>query len=279
MTQLVIRLLLLLLLSGVCRPLAASEPPRLVTVDWTIAETLLALGVVPQGVGEIAGYHAWVGAPTIPDGVRDIGLRTQPNLELLVQMAPDRILISRMFRSLEPVLSRIAPTSFIDNQAGESAWAAMVAQTRDIGRLAGREEASEELIRATENHIEALRDRIDPPERPLLVVQFMDAVHVRVFGADSLYGSVLERLGLSNAWARPTNSWGFSLVSLQELAYVDGRLVVVEPLPVGVELPDTGLWLALPSVRRGDLLQLPQAWSFGALPSARRFADILAAAL
>ena len=279
MTAVLPRLLLLLLLAATCRPLAAAEPPRLVTMDWTVAETLLALGVVPQGVGEIAGYRAWVGAPAMPDSVRDIGLRSQPNLELLAQLSPDRILITRMFRSLEPVLSRIAATSFIDNQDGDTAWAAMVAQTRDIGSLAKRELAAEELIRATERHIAALRARIDDPGRPLLVVQFMDAVHVRVFGSDSLYGSVLDRLGLANAWRRPTNSWGFSLVSLQELLHDEGRLVVVEPLPIGVDLPDTGLWRALPSVRRGDVLRLPQAWSFGALPSVRRFADLLAAAL
>lgn len=279
MTTVLSRLLLLLLLAAACRPLAAAEPPRLVTMDWTVAETLLALGVVPQGVGEIAGYRAWVGAPAMPDSVRDIGLRSQPNLELLAQLSPDRILITRMFRSLDPVLSRIAATSFIDNQAGDTAWAAMVAQTRDIGRLARREQAAEELIRATEHHIAALRARIDYTGRPLLVVQFMDAVHVRVFGSDSLYGSVLDRLDLPNAWRRPINSWGFSLVSLQELLHDEGRLVVVKPLPVGVDLPDTGLWRALPSVRRGDVLRLPQAWSFGALPSARRFADLLAAAL
>ena len=272
-------LLALFLLAGPCRALAASELPRLVTMDWTVAETLLALGVVPQGVGEVAGYRAWVGTPAMPDGVQDIGLRAQPNLELLVEMAPDRILVTRMFRSLDPILSRIAPTSFIDNQAGETAWEAMVAQTRDIGRLVARDRAAADLIRATEGRVADLRAQIAYAGQPLLVVQFMDAVHVRVFGADSLYGSVLERLDLPNAWRRPTNSWGFSLVGLQELVRIDARLVVVEPLPVGIDLPDNGLWLALPSVRRGDVLRLPPAWSFGALPSARRFADLLAAAL
>ena len=194
-------------------------------------------------------------------------------------MAPDRILVTRMFRSLDPVLSRIAPTSFVDNQAGATAWEAMVTQTREIGRLAGRAQAAADLIRAAEDHVAGLRAQIAYAGKPLLVVQFMDAVHVRVFGADSLYGSVLERLDVPNAWRRPTNSWGFSLVGLQELFPIDGRLVVVAPLPAGIDLADNGLWRALPSVRRGDVLRLPPAWSFGALPSARRFAGLLAAAL
>lgn len=278
MTALARLTLLAWLMSGLSST-AAAEDMRIVTMDWTVAETLLALGVEPAGVGEIAGYRAWVGTPEIPDTVQDIGLRTQPNLELLAQIDPDRILLSRLFQSLEPVLSRIAPTSLIDNQAGDTAWARMVAQTEEIGREVDRPEAAADLIRSTERHIADLRERLGDPGRPLLILQFMDPVHVRVFGVDSLYGSVLERLGLENDWDRPVNSWGFSLVSLDQLAGREGRIVVVEPLPVGTDLANTGLWQALPSVRRGDVVRLAPAWSFGALPSARRFADILAAAL
>lgn len=278
--NIIARLLLpALLWAGFSLPASADTQPRLVTMDWTVAETLLALGVAPEGVGELAGYRAWVGTPELPESVRDIGLRTQPNLELLVEMSPDRILLTRMFRSLQPILSRVAPTDLIDNQAGETAWQAMVAQTEEIGRIAKREEAAAALIRATEQHIETRRDAIDYAGPPLLIVQFMDAVHVRVFGANSLYGSVLQRLDIENAWTGRTNSWGFALTSLRELTTLDGRLVVVRPIPAGTTPSETGLWQALPSVRRGDVLWLPPAWSFGALPSARRFADILADAL
>ena len=274
------RLLLAALLSvGLSLPLAAEPQPRFVTMDWTVAEVLLAIGVVPQGVGEIAGYRAWVGTPAMPESVQDIGLRTQPNLELLVQMSPDQILLTRMFRSLEPTLSRIAPTTLIDNQAGETAWQAMVAQTEEIGRRAGRSAAASALVRDTEEHIERLRKELNYTGKPVLIVQFMDAVHARVFGSDSLYGSVLKRLDIENAWNGRTNSWGFALTSLRELAAIEARLVVVRPVPVGTRLSESGLWQTLPSVRRNDVLWLPPSWSFGALPSARRFADILVAAL
>ena len=279
--SLVCRMTLAVLLSlGLSRPLAAEpQDSRFVTPDWTVAETLLALGVRPQGVGELAGYRSWVGTPAMPDSVRDIGLRSQPNLELLIEMQPERILLTRMFRSLERPLSRIAPTALIDNPAGDTAWQSMVEQTKEIGRIADRSEAADVLIRSTEQHIDALGRQISYSGEPLLIVQFMDAVHTRVFGIDSLYGSVLERLHIENAWDGRTNSWGFALTSLRELAGIEGRLVIVAPTPLGTDITASGLWQALPSVRRGDVLWLPPAWSFGALPSARRFADILAAEL
>lgn len=64
-------------------PIAAAPLPRIATVDWTIAETLLALEVTPLAVGDAGPYQAWVGEPRLPAGVVDIGLRTQPNRELL----------------------------------------------------------------------------------------------------------------------------------------------------------------------------------------------------
>ena len=114
------------------------------------------------------------------------------------------------------------------------------------------------------------------------MVQFMDARHVRVFGDNSLYHAVLEQIDLANAWDRPTNAWGFSLVGLEALYdYPEVTLVVVEPLPAGVEesLAKSGLWQHLPSVENATLLRLPPVWSFGALPSAQRFARELVAAL
>jgi ferric hydroxamate transport system substrate-binding protein len=109
----------------------------------------------------------------------------------------------------------------------------------------------------------------------------MDERHVRVFGENGLFQAVLERLGLENAWQGDTNVWGFSLVGLEALIEREARLVVVEPYPTGVEekLARSALWQRLPSVRDDSLITLPPVWSFGALPSARRFAELLVAAL
>lgn len=268
---------LLFLLPGL-----ALAAPRLATLDWTIAETLTALGMPPQGVAQTAAYREWVAKPALPDTVVDLGLRVQPNLELLADLAPDRILISPMFATLEPRLSRIAPVSTVSLYAGsDDLWPDLLAATRKIARLGGKPSAAERLIETTESRIAQLRDGLPEAKRPLLMVQVMDARHVRVFGDHSLYQAVTERLGLANAWQGTTNAWGFSLVGLEALAGLDAQLVVIDPLPVGVEeaLADNGLWQHLAAVREGRVLRLPPVWSFGGLPSAQRFAEQLTVAL
>src|SRR5690554_7674114 len=56
--------------------------PRVATVDWTLVETLMSLGVVPVAAAQIKDYQAWVAEPALPESVVDIGLRGQPNREL-----------------------------------------------------------------------------------------------------------------------------------------------------------------------------------------------------
>lgn len=273
-------LIVLLMLSSPQVAVAASR--NIVTLDWTIAETLVAIDAVPQAVGQVSEYRAWVGEPTLPNHVADLGLRTQPNLELLAKLDPERILISPMFANLIPTLSRIAPVDTFELYApGHDTWEQACKLTRELGRLTGHDEAAEALIEDTEAYLSEQRKSLPETRLPLLVVQFMDERHVRVFGKSSLYQAVIEQLGLENAWQRDTNYWGFTLARLEELIGIEAHLMVVEPYPMGVkrQLAASGLWKQLYGVKHDRVSTLSPVWSFGALPSARRFAAELVEAL
>lgn len=263
-------------------PASAQTDRRVATLDWTIAETLMGIGVAPRAVAQLSAYHDWVAEPKLPASVTDLGLRTQPNLELLADLEPDLILISPMFSNLTPRLEQVAPVEMLELYTpGSDTWAQMLQLTRDTARLAGQPRGGQQLIDRAETAMLGHRQQLPEHTRPLLIVQFMDARHVRVFGENGLYHAVLEQLGLKNAWPGKTNSWGFSMVGVEELLGIDGQLIVVEPAPLGVQeqLAESGLWQALPDVRNDSVITLPPVWSFGALPSAMRFADVLTTAL
>lgn len=269
-------------LLSLCLLGASPAQAQLATIDWTVAETLIALEAPLGSAAQKDAYHDWVGEPRLPDETADLGLRMQPNLELLAQTQPEQTLISPMFAGLTPRLERIAPVTSIELYTpGNDTWKEMQSITRQLGELTERQRQAERLIEQTHALMTRLRDaRPDTP--PLLMIQFMDARHVRVFGDNSLYNAVLEQLELPNAWDETTNAWGFSLVGVEALArYPDATLVIVDPLPAGVEqqLEQSGLWQQLPSVRHERLVRLPPVWSFGALPSAQRFAKELVTAL
>ncbi|MCS3770015.1 iron complex transport system substrate-binding protein [Aeromonas hydrophila] len=264
-------------------PTTSAPVPRIATVDWTIAETLLALGVTPLAVGDVGSYRAWVGEPLLPAAVVDIGQRAQPNRELLAELKPDRILISPLAAPLAPTLSRIAPVQSIAlYEPDADLWQRLHEATLTIAALVDKTTEAEQLLSTLDQDLAQMRATLPEDLPPLLVVQFIDERHVRVFGRHSLFEAVMQRLGLRNGWQGETNAWGFAVASLEQLmALPQARLVVVDPIPVGVSgrLQEPGLWQQLPQVREAAVLHLPAVWSFGGVLAARRFAVQLSTAL
>lgn len=261
----------------------SSDELRVVAIDWGQAQTLTAMGVPPVAAGEIESYNTWVGTPKLPASTVDVGLRAQPNLELLAQLDPDLITITSMYAGLKPQLSRIAPVKVIDIYFKDSpVWKSTIQATRALGQAVGHPDAAKRLIRETRAKIAALAKQLPENVPPLLIVQFQDARHVRVYGQGSLIDATLERLGLDNAWHGSTTTWGAALVPLARLASIKhARMVVVEPIPVGVTdaLEDSVVWQHLPAVNNHPVLRIPGVWSYGGLPSATRFAQLITDAL
>jgi iron complex transport system substrate-binding protein len=272
--------LLLLALCCMCDATASELlPSRIVALNRESTETLLALGVVPLGVAEIDGYRRWVGSPPIPQGVVDVGLRAQPNLELLQHLAPDLILTTQGFEADRRLLERIAPTLSLSiyTQEGQPYRRARE-ETIRIARALGREEAAEVLLAGAEKAFDDARAKLCPDrQRPLYVIIFLDQRHVMVFGAKSLFQDVLARLGLHNAWSEQTNFWGFATVGIERLAGDrEAQIVHVGPVDVAEKtLAESPLWRSLPMVRAGRFTVIPSVWMFGAVPAAERFATLL----
>ena len=278
------RLLLALLAVCACllAPISAArdgseEGPVILTLDWTLAETLAALGRPPAGLAQIDGYRRGVGGPAMPAGTIDLGLRSQPSMELMAALAPDLVLITPMFANMTGRLEKMGPVRTVPLYRPDAdAWQSLLDMTRTLGVLTHREAAAQALIDETEALLEAGRARFRA-SGPLLVLQFADDRHVRVYGGNSLYQQVLDRLGIRNAWTGAVNAWGYRLLALHELAGLEGRAVIIEPVPLGTlsRIRDNALWRGLPIVSRRPPLVLPPVWSLGGLPSAQRFARLL----
>ncbi|WP_413991012.1 iron-siderophore ABC transporter substrate-binding protein [Labrys okinawensis] len=260
-------------------PQPTGVPRRIVALDWTAAAMLLSLGAAPAGVGDAELYRIWVAEPALPPDTPDLGLRDAPNPEIIAALKPDLILVSPLGAATRPLLERIAPTFEVSIAGGGDVLAEAGTQLRLLGRLLERGPEADKVIADSNARFGALRARLGPAARRRpLVVQFLDARFVRVYGHGSMPGAALERLGLTNAWTRPVNDWGFALVGTEKLAaFPDADIVVVDPLPAGVTIaPDpASLWGNLPSVRQGRVRHLPAVWTFGEITAANRFATLL----
>ncbi len=262
------------------RAMAARASLRVACLDWALTETLLALGRPPIAIVAAADWRRFAAMPPLPDTVADLGLQPEINFELLAMLRPDLILTSPFVAHLEPTLERIARTLRISIfEKGD----VPLAQPRAIARILGERldcvnEARRFLVDA-ERRFDEYRERLGRLHvPPLLLVNFMDGRHVRVYGGAGLYQNVLDRIGLSNAWNGDTNYWGYATVGIERLAIAKKlRLIAFEPIPPDAvpTLQRSPLWSRLPFVKGGQVSVLPPVLMFGAMPSALRFADLL----
>ncbi|MCJ8141146.1 ABC transporter substrate-binding protein [Falsirhodobacter halotolerans] len=262
----------------------AGGRPRLAAIDWAMMETAIALGHMPVAGAELIRYRADVGQPAIPPDVVDLGLRGAPNFELLQLVRPDMILSSPYYTQFETRLRAIAPVLSLTFFAqGEPPLPRALAALSDLARDIGDVAAGARALSRTEARFDALSVELARfNDRPLALIDIGDARHMRAFGPDSLFGSTLARLHLTNARSQPTAFSFMAPVPIETLAKMpEARIIVIGPPPPAARraLRGSVLWHALPPVAEGRVHVLPPLNPFGAVPSALRFAEALVQAL
>lgn len=264
-------------------PVRAAQGLRVATLDWAILETLLAIGANVAAGTELLQFRDVAVTPEIPPGVADLGLRGTPNFEALHHASPDLIFNSNFYAWADQRMRRIAPVeSHAVYVPGKSPYALSEQMTTAIGDRLGLA-AGRTLVQTSQDKLEAYRTRfLRGDRRPILPINLGDARHFRVFGADSMFGEVLQRTGLSNAWLDPTSYSATAPVGIERLAAMpDAWIVLIPPHPADAyaALQRSAFWNALPPVRDGRVILLGSINPYGALPGAMRFADLLAEGL
>ena len=264
-------------------PALARPFPRIVSLDYGLASTLLSLGVVPVAVSELADWDKWVVEPRMPDGVINLGSSFEVNFEILAALKPDIILTTPYLEDIRPKLEsygQVLRLSIFESGNGPILPAA-IAATRKLAHEIGRDAEADRFLSETDAFLAECRRRlarVSPP--PMAFVNFMDARHARIYGAPGLFDNVLERIGVKNAWTEPSNYWGFQTIGLEELGRVKdpgAMLVAFDPIPGDVlpKLRRSPLWQALPFARPGHFSILPPTLMFGMVNEAVRFAKLV----
>lgn len=254
----------------------------IVSLDYGLASTLLALGVTPAAIASLADWDKWVVEPKMPAGVVDLGTTGEINLEVLSSLKPALILTTPYLASLKPQLEAISPVLELTIYAeGGEALQRSIEATRLLAAAIGRQQQADDFLARSERFFDDCAGRVkklQPP--PLALINFVDDRHARIYCGAGLYQNVMTRIGLRNAWTGPGDYWGFETIGLEQLATLDPslRLIAFEPLtPPNILdiLQDSPLWTSLPFVQAGRVSVLPGTLMFGMVQEAERFARTL----
>ncbi|EHH1226156.1 iron-siderophore ABC transporter substrate-binding protein [Vibrio vulnificus] len=257
-----------------------TTPKKVVALDWVLTETVLSLGVELEGVANISGYQQWVAEPHLNADAIDVGSRREPNLELLSNIQPDVILISKHLAAAYEPLSKIAPVLVYsvyseEKQPLESAKRI----TRSLGKLFDKEQQAEQVIAQTDQRLAANGEKITSAgkaDKPLLFARFINDKTLRIHSEGSLAQDTLNAMGLKNDWQEPTNLWGFTTTGTEKLAeHQKANVMIFGPLSQEErqQLTQSPLWQAMEFSRTDSVYELPAIWTFGGLLAAQRLSD------
>lgn len=269
---------------------------RVVALEWTYAEDLLAVGVQPVGVADIAGYESWVNVDLpLAESVSDVGTRQEPSLEAILALEPDLILgVDYRHAPILERLEAIAPTILFEPYPGEGGptqLEEMEATFRLVAAAVGRSAEAEEVLGRLDATYAAAADTVTRAgaagDEVLLVQAFtaQNSPQIRVFTDNAMAVGILERIGLDNAWPGEFAPYGFDTIDVEGLAPVsdaDAFFYVVQESDdvFASRLADNPLWRNLGFVREGRTFPLGgDTWLFGGPLSAQLVAEKVAGLL
>lgn len=247
-------------------------------------ETAMALGVTPVAATELLQFRRSAVEPVIPEKVTDLGLRGAPNLELLYLQRPELILSSPFYASQQAALEAIAPVlSLPFYLPGEPPFAKALAAVEQVAARLGVPDQGRAVLAEADARLEGYRQRLARfADRPFHLINIGDARHFRAFGADSMFGDVLTRLGLENAWTDQSRFSFAAPVPLEMLAErPQARIVIVSEVPVEARGGFEGsmIWQMLEPVREDRVIRLANINPYGGITAGLRFARLLTQAL
>ena len=280
-----ITLLMLLALSATPARAQHEDPPQIAALSWALAELVLELDIVPVGVADVSGYRQWVRRPALPEGVVDLGLRQEPNIEGMADLAPDLILASQRQADLVPVLRRIAPVRVITGfDAAQDNAAAARAAYLDLARDLGRAALARERLAALDARISEagarVRDHFGGPPPPILPIRLLTPESLRLHGANSMALAALDGMGLRHAAPGQPTAWGFVQKRIEDLAGFEQAIILqMGPFSEKDALAARPIWQFMPFIRAGRYAETRAVWTFGGVFSLGHLATAFADAL
>ncbi|WP_159593931.1 ABC transporter substrate-binding protein [Chelativorans xinjiangense] len=81
--------------AAACLPrVSAAAAPRVVSLDYAVASTMIEMGVPPIAVPSMPDWDIWVVEPRLPPETVNLGSMNEVNFEVLQSLSPDLIFSS-----------------------------------------------------------------------------------------------------------------------------------------------------------------------------------------
>jgi len=197
-------------ITGVNGEVILDKPAKKVVVlEWTYAEDLLAVGVQPIGMADIQEYHNWVNIDAeLSKDVADVGGRQEPNLEAIAALEPD-LIIGTSFRhdGMIADLEKIAPTVIFNPYPEDEKmdlYQEMTTTFNEIAKAVDKTDEAKQVLADLDIKYAEATDKINDANLKtkdvILTLAYSgpQAPEIRVFTPNSMASIILGKIGLNN---------------------------------------------------------------------------------
>lgn len=263
---------------------------RVVALEWSEAEDLVTLGVMPVGVADVEGYSAWVQSAPLDESVADVGTRQEPSVDAIVALDSDLVIMEERGNNLDTQLEEYVPVILIEGSDASGNIAQMQENFSTIATAVGKEAEAADVLAEFDAKLaegrQAVEDAGHAGEQFAMADGWMEgsSVAIRMFGEGSLVSDLAEGVGLDNAWNGEVDEvWGLGQTDVEGLSELEDLHFFYSASTDDVfadGLADNAIWKSLPFVENGNVYKLEDGtWTFGGPLSSMHIVDQIVAAL
>lgn len=263
---------------------------KVVVLEWTFTEDVIALGMQPIGNADNEGYKTWVtGEAPLDASVMDVGFRHEPNLETIAALKPDLIIANTdSHEAIYEQLKGIAPTlifSLYPVEGKGDQYTEMVSMFKSIAAAVGKTPEGDKVLADLDQHYADAKTKLAAAGKEGLnyvltqAFSYQNAATMRLFMDNSLAVQTLDRIGLKNDWKpEQFELYGFTTSTVEALPAVqDTNLIYIVQKDDNIftgTLKDNSVWNGLNFVKEERTYALDSAtWVFGGPISSKVIVD------
>lgn len=263
---------------------------KVAVLEWQQIEDVLSLCLTPVAVADADGYRTWDTAEKLPEDVKDVGTRQEPNLDALFAAEPDLVIVEAYTRD-DAIIAQLekygVPVLATLGADAKDPIAQMLSTFDLIAQATGRGERAETVTAEFEAKLAEAKDAVADASLDGHDFVFFDGwvdggnVSLRPFGKGSLIGDLGEQLGLKNAWTGEVDAaYGLGQTDIEGMTTIGDATL----LHTGTNDPDSEsfidaaaknpAWASIPAVKEDRIHAFPAGiWTFGGPRSAEQIID------
>lgn len=227
------------------------RPEKIVSLAPSTTEILYFLGLEDK----IVGRTKYCNFPETLESVTSVGGTSNPNIEAIIDLAPDLVVASTHVS--EEIIAKLRETgvtvTFLNEQDGfEGTYSAI----KNLGLLTGTEEAAEKVIDEMKAKVEEAVSKVEAlnkENKPKVYYAVGFGEYDSTAGGDTFIGEIINLAGGDNI-AKDVEGWSFS----KELIAANEPDIIIVPsdTDMAAGMKETDFYKDLKAVKEGKVYEI-----------------------